>query len=452
MNWNLFKRERDLLDIFHVLITIGIAIGGFAINQKQAELNRKLEREGATQTFADQVFEHLGSLTLNAAEKQAMVIDLLDIITESNISKTGELSDVERRQLMPLRMALFTKNHEILSHIGADSSKRDLWVSFAERSGNAKVKMTAIRALENLGIYGSGEHDLMFSLKKILSLGEELNDLNGYLLTNTALAHLVLSMDLETTRALIEASPSDSSAIVNVYNFLFKVSSGLQTALTGSVISEMDSLRESLDMVKAATNQLAELLDFNLGETQTREVGIVDPRLTYNIKKLKSEISSERKSARIALASYGEYSIEYLMKYLDNNPDEYQVRLGVASALNLMQQPVIIDDEEYVHAIVGLIGDPKAEIRKESSRFLAKLSDAQTIDFVFEELKRVIEMRSNGNAVYNAFVVLISWNSLGIHAAKKEGIRAFMRNERDILAKDRRWSKTVTQIDNFFIK
>ena len=90
------------------------------------------------------------------------------------------------------------------------------------------------------------------------------------------------------------------------------------------------------------------------------------------------------------------------------NSSEYRVRLGVANSLNLMKQPVVIDNKDHIRSIVDLIGDSKAEIRKNTSSFLLKLTDSLTVNLVIDELKKTIQKRSNGNAVYNAAIILIT--------------------------------------------
>ena len=449
MNWNLFKKDRDLLDIFHILITLSIAVGGFFINQQQAELKQKLDRESATQTFTDKVFKQLENLNLSPTEKEAMVIDLLDIITESNISKTGELTDVERRQLMPLRIALFTDNDEILTHIGADSAKRKLWVNFAERSGNAKVKKTAIRALENLGHYGAGNTELFYSFRKILSLGQELNEWNGRLLALGALSSLVRNMDLESARGHLQKFQTDSLDLAGVYNFMFEESANVKTDLSSGTLLKSDSLNLVLSEIDEATRQLGELQGISVQMDAEAGTEQVDKLITSNIEKLTTDDSAERNSARVALAGLGENSIDALMQQLREHNGEYRIRLGVARALNLMQQPVVLQNQENIKLVVDLIGDSKAEIRKNATEFLAKLTDQGMILQVYNELKSIIRARENGNAVFNALVILETWQQKkAITSPTKEEVLAFMRAEREKLVEIKpTWRKTIERID-----
>jgi len=459
MNWNPLKRERDLLDILHLLITIAIAVGGFMINQKQAELNRKFEREKAVQTFSDKIFEHLEQFKLNSAEKEAMVIDLLDIITESNISETGELSDTERRQLMPLRIALVTENDEILSHIGAAAAKRALWVKFAEFSGSAKVKLTAIRALEKLGRHGSKEgqnSDLMFSLTKILSISKDFSDLHSKAGATETLSSLVEIMDYEATRGIISSAKTDSLVIFKTYEFLFEERSNIKLAMNNVLNRKNDSLQIMYAKTDKAAAKLANLLKIPVVEEtevteETSRIVAVDTVVINQVTQLTSENVSQRKSARIKLASSGRNAVEPLLKSLQNEDmkNKYLVRLGVAKSLYLMKQPVAIHDADDVAAVVDLIGDKQSEIRTNAAEFLMKLSDQQTVNLVYKKLKNTILEKKNGNAVYNAAVILGTWYRI-LPTAKptKAEIKIFLINTKTALTSTGKgWNKTITVID-----
>ena len=461
MNWNPLKRERDLFDILHLLITIAIAVGGFMINQKQAELNRKFEREKAVQTFSDKIFEHLEQFKLNPAEKEAMVIDLLDIITESNISETGELSDTERRQLMPLRIALVTENDEILSHIGAAAEKRALWVKFAEFSGSAKVKLTAIHALEKLGRYGGKEgqnSDLMFSLSKILSISKDFSDLHSKASATQALSNLVEIMDYEATRGIISSSKTDSLVFFKTYEFLFEERSNIKLAMNNVLNGQHDSLQTMLVKTDKATAKLANLLKIPLVEEteETSRTVAADTVVINQVTQLTSEDVSQRKSARVKLASSGRNAVEPLLKSLQNEDtkNKYLVRLGVAKALYLMKQPVAIHDADDVAVVVDLIGDPRSEIRTDAAEFLMKLSDQQTVNLVYKKLQTIIREKKNGNAVYNAAVILGTWYRI-LPTAKptKAEIKNFLVNTKTALTSNGKgWNKTITVIDELSSK
>lgn len=462
MNWNPFKRDRDLVDIFHLLVTLAIAVGGFLINQKQAELNRKLEREQATQVFADKVFEHVESLTLSKKDKEAMVIDLLDIITESNVSETGKLSDTDRRLLMPLRIALVTGNAEILSHIGSDKLKRNLWINFAELSGSAKVKLTAVRALENLGRYGGKEgqnSDLLFSINSILTLSRDLSSLENKSITIQALVRLVDIMDYESMRYIISSSKNDSMTMAKVYKFLFEERSNLEDAKSSAENQTRDSLQTMIDRTDEATDKLADLLDFKIEEaTMTRTKSLDEPAVSYadQIDQLNSNISDKRESARVILASLGEKAVKPLVARLRNNnlADNYTLRLGVAKALSLMKQPVSIHDPEDVSLIVDLIGDSKKDVRLIASEFVMKLTDQKTVDLFYDELKERIREKSNGNEVYNAAVILGTWlRVLPTERPSKAELKTYLEKMKTDLGKEPgRWTRTIAVIDELLGK
>lgn len=171
------KHDRDFLDAAQLIITIVTAIVAVRLNYLQGELSRRIQREGITQTYAEKILGHLGDLKMDPEQRGTVVIDVLDIITEANLSADEHpYSDSDRQQLIPLRLALATHDADLIAHIGTDKRKRKLWTDMAIQSGNDEIKRTAIRALSQIGRYRGRIAELetfSFCVDKILEISED---------------------------------------------------------------------------------------------------------------------------------------------------------------------------------------------------------------------------------------------------------------------------------------
>jgi HEAT repeat protein len=170
------------------------------------------------------------------------------------------------------------------------------------------------------------------------------------------------------------------------------------------------------------------------------------------IEGLKSTDTDTRRQSRQALANVNDpKATDQLLQELLADKTSYRVRLGVASALYQVKQPIVITDPNHVRALVGLIGDDDVLIRKYASESLMKLADPGTVNLVHDELRRIIQSRASAspNAVYNAVVVLGTW--LRILPSNLQTERAAINSElvalKSQLQKEPKWSNTSALID-----
>ena len=170
------------------------------------------------------------------------------------------------------------------------------------------------------------------------------------------------------------------------------------------------------------------------------------------IEGLKSTDTDTRRQSRQALANVNDpKATDQLLQELLADKTSYRVRLGVASALYQVKQPIVITDPNHVRALVELIGDDDVLIRKYASESLMKLTDPGTVKLVHDELSSIIRSRASAspNAVYNAVVVLGTW--LRILSSNLQTERAAINSElvalKSQLQKEPKWSNTSALID-----
>ena len=149
----LLRQDRDLLDTVQLIITI--ATGGLALwlTYLQGELSRRIQKEGITQTYAEKILSHLNDLKMEPEQRGGFVIDVLDIITEANLNVSEQpYTDMERQQLIPLRLALATHDADLLALLellDPENYAVDTLTAFKERTAKRVELGRAFLALRS---------------------------------------------------------------------------------------------------------------------------------------------------------------------------------------------------------------------------------------------------------------------------------------------------------------
>lgn len=137
------------------------------------------------------------------------------------------------------------------------------------------------------------------------------------------------------------------------------------------------------------------------------------------VAKLPSLDDTARRSARAQLAEIGQPAVgalvaEVIKRHGRNTEEDYKMRLGVATALAKMKQPIVLTAEEAV-AVVQLLGSNDAETRRLTADFLMDLEHEPTIHYAFNELKIKAANPGNpndkvqGSFIYNTALILSTW-------------------------------------------
>jgi len=496
------KHDRDILDVVQLVITILTAIVAVRLNYLQGELSRRVQREGITQTYAEKILSNLDKLKMDPEQRSTVIIDMLDIITEANLN-TGEqpYSDSERQQLIPLRLALATHDADLIAHIGTTKSKRKLWTDAAIQSGNDEIKRTAIKALAQIGRYRGREAELetfRFCVEKILEISEDFartptseDAIQQFTVMVQVAGKVPILLEDQPLKALLQRGRD--ALIVVAGNAIREGGEQQQqpdskptppgskpTALQSSGRDgEADGLqmvvnrisdsplinRKALDafgasqtflsasVLSAAQRALKQVDDLNLKKNIDKPQSPTVNDLTSMIAALKADDVETRRKAREELAKGGAANVPLLLAALRKEPDNYRMKAGIGFTLFKMTEPVSITKSEDASLLVQLAGDNESDVRQYASEFIMRLSDARSIKMILPELKTAIAREQaaaapNGNAVYNAVVILGTWmRTLPSELSdEKSGITQYL-NELKPQLSNGRWGKTRALID-----
>ena len=491
------KKDRDILDIAQLVVTIVTAIVAVRLNYQQSELSRRVQREGITQTYADKILGYVAKLEMNPKERDPIVIDMLDIITEANIY-TGErpYTDAERQQLIPLRLALALRDADLIAHIGTSPEKRNMWTNTAIQSGNDEIKRTAIRALAQIGRYRAREAELptfRFCVEKILDISDDftrvpisedaiqqftimvevagkvpslLEDpaLNALMQRGRAALILVAGRAIQE-RAEEQVNPKEPSptpaepkptAIRN--GVPDENAEGIQRVVnreSGPRFTAQVPTRSTMfrlaSVFKAAEKALKQVDNLNLKTNVAQSSRTND--LSATIRDLKDDDVVKRRNARQVLAKGGASNVPVLLAALRTQLNDYRIKVGITFSLSKMSESVTITNAEDANLLVKLIGDSETEVRQYASEILMRISDPASIRVCLSELQATINRERmaappNGNAVYNGVVVLGTWMRTlpsGMNPEKR-AIANYLRDLQPTLTRDSNWGKTLTLV------
>jgi len=500
------NKNRDILDIVQFGITIVTAIVAVRLNYQQGELSRRIQREGITQTYAEKILGNLDKLKMDPEQRGTVIIDMLDIITSANIN-TGErpYTDSERQQLIPLRLALATHDADLIAHIGTNAEKRKMWTDTAIQSGNNEIKRTAIRALAQIGRYRARETELetfRFCVEKILEISE---DFAREPISEEAMQQFALMAEVaEKVPSLLENPPLKAlmqrgrTALILIAGRAIKERAeeqqiqppeptpppsgprptalqnsrqrndmdGLQTVLYRETDSRLTTHRTAqsggpntfllASVLDTAQQALKRVDRLNLKQEVDKPLTPKMTDLSTIIAALKDDDAEKRRKAREALAKAGAANVPQLLAALRAEPDNHRIKVGVSFSLSKISEPVTITKAEDADLFVKLTGDDEAEVRQYASEFLMRLSDRDSLNVVIPRFQAVITRERavpspNGNAVYNAVVVLGTWMRTlpaGL-SVEKDAIAQYLRELQPQLTRDTNWSKTIALINEF---
>jgi hypothetical protein len=204
----------------------------------------------------------------------------------------------------------------------------------------------------------------------------------------------------------------------------------------------------------AAQRALQQVDDLNLKKNIVKSASPTVNDLSSTIAALKSDDVETRRNARLELAKGGAANVPPLLAALRKEPDNYRMKVGVSFTLSKMTELVPITKSEDASLLVRLAGDDEPEVRQYASEFLLRLSDAESIKTILPELKTTIARERavaspNGNAVYNAVVILGTWMRTlpSALSAEKSAIAEYLSELKPQLSQDNHWGKTLALIN-----
>ena len=175
--------------------------------------------------------------------------------------------------------------------------------------------------------------------------------------------------------------------------------------------------------VEAPVQQTLALVSDLRAKEETRQAALAPTedeekaRIDRLIEQLKDPLADRRRAARASLALIGNSAVDKLLAAVtsDVEPDaerRYKLRLGVATALRLMKQPIFVK-AEGTPALMILLESSDRETRIAAADFVMDLWDGESVRRIFAELAKLFQNlpdpgkdRNKARAVYNAALIV----------------------------------------------
>lgn len=413
------------------------------VDQMLSRIEGYLEKQTTQKTTDGVSDKHKG---LSDTDKTRILISLLKVSTEAHIGKTGKLETKKQKDLLrkiPLYFALLSENDDMLVDIGSDPEDLPLWVNFAKRTADIEVKVTAAKALKQIASLTTDGKTQAKIINDLLSLtlDWQVEDLRKPV--KDVLNEVLIHVDPEEA----EVIPELNMAVKEAKKKLFQLK--IRQLPTPEKIAEVEDIPQTatIDQITATRDQIysAKVPPAGSGEAPIRPQ---KDEIKHLIVELESKDKSIRYSARTKLAAIGEEAVSELLTALNTQKEKYRIRLGVITALLLMDQPVVLPKDK-IQLITDLLGDPDSTVRKNTANFLIALTDLKTLTNVVNNLKNNLSDLSNSNNVYNSIVVLGELRKRWPDKIAKD-IKKLLTMTKANLRKDRRdWKKSLDQINKY---
>ncbi len=446
--------QKVFLAIFTTLTASGLGLYQSQLqnqlNNQQFQLTHRVEQDKLVGQMVERVDKYLNMSKLEDEEKAIILISLIEIVTDTHLEEDQRNNRQEQAELVrgiPFYVALLSENNDALVTIGSKNDQDvSLWVKLAKQTSNTEVRLTAARALQEI-----------FYLTE-----EEQTNKQTNISRATILNHfLALTPEWPTK----EEEQIFGKFSQELYDILKNVLENLSSEEVESndelkkVVSRADKwIREwelanmpnIEDIAKSPEKPVKEPFEIpqiiqqyrnTLSEKDTEQIKTL-------IEQLKNNNTATRRSARSTLGALGQKAVPKLLSALEKENNVYRIRLGVVTALLLMEQPVTIPPEN-IGQITELLGDNDSTIRTNTANFLIKLSEPKTQENVVESLIANLDDLTNENKVYNSVVVLGELKSKVSNSVRKT-IQEGLQTSRDNLSKDNSsWTNTIRQIEKY---
>lgn len=483
------KRQLEIKDLEHKLrpvflstwndrlTAIGTAVATFAAIASAYntwQINRLSAREKVEQAsyrFADLfVGKILAAKNLEGNKKtvQAMLA-ILDIVAQASSSEKGD-SRAESRELLPIRLALLLSEPGGVIELDPEGRHLDDWVGLAESDNHDDTRVTAMRALAQLGQKAliSGRLDILQKVVRAMShlrqfIPEGGTDEAAKVRSSALTARSQLGIFISTNAAAMQQAhfPKDTGGDATAARkeieaeFPNAVASAQQTrqqvqeqlleiegkagsfGANSGPVPLAGELRQNLATLDVAIAKAADAAVRKSGSTQPSasanisasapaEKESVTRQASTLAAQLASEDEGQRQAARSELALLGNFAVKPLLTKVDLTaptvPAE-KLNFEVGLTLGQMRQPIFLD-KEAAAAAVGLLrldsvedSDPSKDRARQTRRnvaaFLMDLGDGPTIRATWDELKKAFDFGvanpKKGSTAFNAALVVGTW-------------------------------------------
>jgi hypothetical protein len=439
-------KRRDWIDWIQAVIVLGTAAVGLwlkvgqgalaknldDLKAKQAAIDLAASRERITSVFTDKLLSQIEKMDFNSdSAKEAFILELMEVDISAHLVESGGVDNAELQRvskecrLIPQRIALYKGNTEALS-----SHDQKDWLAYAQLSGSADVKRSAMQALTRLD-----QSEPKEQRRKVVS-----DSLETILLLSRNFGIDDVRIDaLKAVQGAAEAMKDDPAdldgnpALLHVEDSLRRLESHLSspppTAVTSSPDQEKSKTKDAIEEVIKTWDKL---IDVGLAQPKDRVFGSVasypvtseptivgDPSASpipasTQKPQLDSNDPTERRSARQELAKN---DAETILGLLAKSNVSNFVRVGVAKALSEVPGEVTLRNPDRVADLLDLLAVDDVSTRKYAAEFLMRLYDPQTVKLVHSKLSELIDAKrkmaspsvSDQNALFNSVVVLGTW-------------------------------------------
>lgn len=443
--WLTWERTKDVIA---VLTPVAVALlGGMQwylgqeLAMQKASLEQRVGRTNLIDQMLNNIENYLDKSDLPASAKARIIISLLKISTDAYLSTEGQLDQKQEDfvRKIPLYFALLSNDHDMLADIGAQEQEIVLWVPFARRTGDQEVKMTALRALNQIMTTSDS-----LVLKKEVSrslLGMEIAPDNAELRASLLDSVVGAIARIDVGEGLGDEDLKDLAGRLRILEDDLRLPRlGPQgDAILGSATGDGRPVEDD-EMRARAANVIENLLP-------PPPPGEVGERVTRLIDQLEGE---QRRAARSELARIGAPAVVELVEVLTTPTASYRTQLGAVAALALMAPSSVMLPSEGTEAVVLLLGHSDATMRTTAASFLNSLADPTTLRHAKDQLLGGVEALGNGNLVYNSVTVLGSWlRRSDLDPSFRSEVRSGMVDLKNHLALVEGWQKTRSLLESY---
>lgn len=458
--------------IFAAVATIFSAINKSKIERidsKVKGLELRAKTEQSSRDYADIFIKQLlTEETIKKSEKRVQaLLSILNIVAQASGSDEGK-SRAKTRAMTPVVLALLLGEPGGVAQMDEDYEYLDDWVAIACADNSHKTRVTAVKALGGIcqKALRAGRLDIVVkgvrAVDQLVALIPKPDDPKdpdyiSVLAARSQLASFIkkedrlvdIAKDPDKTAALgdpialraeVRAAFSDATVVVQdtkakleaiKANLESKTDTAQNTPEAKTQLVEVKGSLAQLDATLVNASQVAQAQMTQTVAPKTSPGASASPTssaagpaqtpaptITALIDSLLDKDPQVRRRSRSQLGLLGQNAVKPLLAQVEarngkNTEDDYKMRLGVASALHVMTQPIILDEKD-AYWVVSLLRSNDSDTRKETAEFLMNLESGKSVQNCFDELEKLFyelcaSPKEGGNAVISVAVVVGTW-------------------------------------------
>jgi hypothetical protein len=454
------------------------------IKNQTSEIEHRKKTEELTYQVIDKFFANLKDVAQSPVEKSELVVRLLYVIAETNLSPTAKAQDWQR--VLPLRMALLIRNDELLASMDSEFNYKQFWIPIAANSADEKERHTAVKALchicRNLaakGKWNAVDDSFREALELCSSSGGQSEEVRNALLDLSRAAGMI-GDKMTADNGVDEKNPPP--AVVNLKKRFADLTVRAQSSqaavatATSKKIEQVTGNVGAAEKVTTLEQEKKKTIDvLNQAILEVPKAEETAPNLPQLVENLKSSDKTKRGEARASLAALGPQTFKPILLQVREEANQSGsardfLREGVATALFLTKNTLRLDDDE-ARTVAGFLFDENAETRSSAAEFMMALNDDETIRRSYAALKEIVDRNLEQNtgppqsaadrAVFNAVTIMGTWVRVvptAVRNSKKDG--PFVKEvetqlgdyKKKMTQNSVRWNKSLARINELLAK